>query len=122
MCYYFSDFFLSRFNLCICFLIQSTKVKYEKIPTLRTMFKHPKDASHKPVLTAANSSPMSDGACALVISSGKALKGNKGKNGPIARIIAIADAELAPEDFPIAPAKAIKLACKRYVCLNSRRA
>lgn len=107
---------------------QITKVKYERIPTLKATFKHPTDSSHVSTITAANASPMSDGAAAIVLCSGRRYKqyletltGQSAgpSHKPIARIRAIADAEVTPIDFPVAPAKAILLACQRYVKSNN---
>jgi len=80
-------------------------VNFDKIPTLKPVFK--KDGT----VTAANASTLNDGAAALVLmSSGKAKElGLK----PLAKILAYADAQQAPEWFTTAPAKAIPLALKR---------
>ena len=66
-------------------------VKFEKIPTLKPVFK--KDGT----VTAANASTLNDGAAALVLmSKSKAVElGLK----PLARIISYADAQQAPEWF-----------------------
>ncbi len=80
-------------------------VKFEKIPNLRPAFK--KDG----VITAANASKINDGAAALlVMSEEKALAlGLK----PLVEIISQASAALAPIDFPLAPASAIKNAISK---------
>lgn len=80
-------------------------VKFDKIPTLKTVFK--KDGT----VTAANASTLNDGAAALVLmSKEKAIElGLK----PLARIISYADAQQAPEWFTTSPSKAIPLALKR---------
>ncbi|MEJ7559099.1 MAG: acetyl-CoA C-acyltransferase [Pedobacter sp.] len=80
-------------------------VNFEKIPGLKPVFK--KDGT----VTAANASALNDGAAALVLmSADKALElGLK----PLAKIIAYADAQQAPEWFTTAPSKAIPLALKR---------
>ncbi len=80
-------------------------VKFEKIPNLRPAFK--KDG----VITAANASKINDGAAALlVMSEEKALAlGLK----PLVVIISQASAALAPIDFPLAPASAIKNAISK---------
>jgi acetyl-CoA C-acetyltransferase len=77
----------------------------EKMPGLRTVFRQ------QGTVTAANASPLSDGAAALVLMSGNMV----GKLGvkPLARIVSYADAQLAPADFTIAPATALPLALKR---------
>jgi acetyl-CoA C-acetyltransferase len=76
-----------------------------KVPTLRAVFK--KDGT----VTAANASKLNDGACALLLMSEAAVAQHKVK--PLARIVAFADAECAPIDFPIAPTLAVPLALKR---------
>jgi acetyl-CoA C-acetyltransferase len=61
-------------------------------------------------LTAANSSNLNDGAAALVLASGEAIK--KHQLQPLAKIIGYADAAQAPEWFTTAPAIAIPKALK----------
>lgn len=80
-------------------------VKFDKIPGLNPVFK--KDGT----VTAANASTLNDGAAALVLmSAGKAKElGLK----PLAKILAYADAQQAPEWFTTAPSKAIPLALHR---------
>jgi acetyl-CoA C-acetyltransferase len=56
-------------------------------------------------VTAANASPINDGASALVLASEKAIKDHKLE--PLARIVGYANAAQAPERFTTAPAKAI---------------
>lgn len=74
-------------------------VNFERIPTLKPAFQ--KDG----VITAANSSKLSDGAATLTLTS---------KNVPaIAEILSFADAACDPLDFPIAPSLAIPIALKR---------
>ena len=63
------------------------------------------------VITAANASKLSDGACTLVI-----MMEDKAKElgiKPLARIISFDEAALAPVDFTMAPVEAAKLAMKR---------
>ncbi|WP_316805470.1 acetyl-CoA C-acyltransferase [Pedobacter nototheniae] len=81
---------------------EPTAVKFEKIPTLKPVFK--KDGT----VTAANASTLNDGAAALVLMSADqaAALGIK----PLAKILGFADAQLAPEWFTTAPSKAIPLA------------
>ncbi|NOX67208.1 MAG: thiolase family protein, partial [Chlorobi bacterium] len=75
-------------------------VKFDKIPNLRPAFE--KDG----VITAANASKINDGAAALlVMSEEKALELGL---TPLVEIVAQASAALAPIDFPLAPANAIK--------------
>ena len=97
------------------------RVIFEKVPTLRPSFK--KDGS----ITAANSSPISDGASALVLTSAEKAKDLGLK--PLARVIcmsklwhgaipstdnpsAFSDVGVNPIDFPEAPALAIPIALK----------
>ena len=61
-------------------------------------------------ITPANASNLNDGAAALLLASKEAVEKHNLK--PIAKIIAYADAALAPEWFTIAPAEAIKKALK----------
>ncbi|MGY3053096.1 acetyl-CoA C-acetyltransferase [Pedobacter sp. UYEF25] len=77
-------------------------VKFDKIPHLKPVFK--KDGT----VTAANASSLNDGAAALVIMSAE--KAAELGIKPIARILAFADAQQAPEWFTTAPSKAIPLA------------
>ena len=77
-------------------------VKFDKIPNLKPVFK--KDGT----VTAANASSLNDGAAALVIMSAE--KAAELGLKPIAKILAFADAQQAPEWFTTAPSKAIPLA------------
>lgn len=72
-----------------------------KVPTLRTVFK--KDGG---TVTAANASKLNDGGCALVLMTREAAD----KHGvtPLARVVAYADFEGKPIEFPTAPAGAIE--------------
>lgn len=80
-------------------------VKFDKIPGLKPVFQK------NGTVTAANASTLNDGAAALVLmSTDKAAElGLK----PLAKILAYADAQQAPEWFTTAPSKAIPLALKR---------
>jgi acetyl-CoA C-acetyltransferase len=97
------------------------RVIFEKVPTLKPSFK--KDGS----ITAANSSPISDGASALVLTSAEKAKDLGLK--PLARIIcmsklwhgtipfaddlaAFSDVGVNPIDFPEAPTLAIPIALR----------
>lgn len=80
-------------------------VKFDKILSLQPVFA--KDGT----ITAANASTINDGASAVVLMSGKKMK-ELGLS-PIAKIIANADAEQAPEWFTTSPSKAIPLAVQR---------
>lgn len=84
---------------------EPTAVKFDKIPSLKPVFK--KDGT----VTAANASTLNDGAAALVLMS--ADKAKELGLTPMARILAYADAQQAPEWFTTAPSKAIPLALKR---------
>jgi len=85
-----------------------TKVKFDKIPSLRPVFS--KDGT----VTAANASTINDGASALIICSEAALK----KYGltPLARIAGYADAAREPMRFPLAPTLAAPKALERAGC------
>lgn len=80
-------------------------VKFDKIPGLKPVFKK------NGTVTAANASTLNDGAAALVIMSAEKAKELGLK--PLAKILAYADAQQAPEWFTTAPAKAIPLALKK---------
>ncbi|MFM6954559.1 MAG: acetyl-CoA C-acyltransferase [Sphingobacteriaceae bacterium] len=80
-------------------------VNFDKIPGLKPVFKK------EGTVTAANASTLNDGAAALVLMSSKKAKELGLK--PLAKILAYADAQQAPEWFTTAPAKAIPLALKR---------
>lgn len=81
------------------------RVIFEKVPTLRSAFK--KDGA----ITAANSSPISDGASALILTSAEKAKELGLK--PLAKIISYADAGVDPIDFPEAPTLALPKALRR---------
>lgn len=86
-------------------------VNFEKIPTLKTVFK--KDGT----VTAANASTLNDGAAAVLLMSADKAKELGIK--PLAKILAYADAQQAPEWFTTAPSKAIPLALsKAGIALN----
>jgi len=76
-----------------------TKVNFDKIPTLKPVFK--KDGS----VTAANASSINDGSSAVLLMSAELAQ--KKNLIPLARIVAYADAETTPIDFTIAPSLAI---------------
>ncbi|MFM2267012.1 MAG: hypothetical protein RL757_453 [Bacteroidota bacterium] len=80
-------------------------VMFEKIPTLRPAF------TKTGTVTAANASTINDGAAAMVLASGAAVK-RLGLT-PIARIVSFADAEQEPAWFTTAPTKAAPVALKR---------
>ncbi|HCT22902.1 MAG TPA: acetyl-CoA C-acetyltransferase [Chitinophagaceae bacterium] len=74
-------------------------VKFDKIPTLSPAFQK------EGTVTAANASTMNDGAAALVLMS--ADKAKELGLQPIAKVLAYADAEQAPEWFTTTPALAV---------------
>ena len=80
-------------------------VKFDKIPGLKPVFK--KDGT----VTAANASTLNDGAAALILMSADKAKELGLK--PMAKILAYADAQQAPEWFTTAPSKAIPLALQK---------
>ncbi|MGL5007649.1 MAG: thiolase family protein [Plesiomonas sp.] len=81
---------------------QPGNAKPEKIPTLRPAF------AKEGTITAANSSSISDGAAALVLTTEEyaAQQGCK----PLARIVSYASHAQAPEEFTVAPVGAIRKA------------
>jgi acetyl-CoA C-acetyltransferase len=84
---------------------EPSAVKFDKIPSLKPVFK--KDGT----VTAANASTLNDGAAALILMSKE--KAEELGIKPLAKIIAYADAQQAPEWFTTAPSKAIPLALHR---------
>ncbi|QDK79548.1 acetyl-CoA C-acyltransferase [Spirosoma sp. KCTC 42546] len=80
-------------------------VIYDKIPTLKAAF------TPGGTVTPASSSPISDGASALVVMSQR--KADELGLKPLARILAYADAEQEPQWFTTAPTKAVPLALQR---------
>lgn len=80
-------------------------VIYDKIPTLKAAF------TPNGTVTPASSSPISDGASALVVMSRQ--KADELGLTPLARILAYADAEQEPQWFTTAPIKAVPLALQR---------
>lgn len=80
-------------------------VKFEKIPSLKPVFKK------EGTVTSANASTLNDGAAALVLMS-KSKVDELGLK-PLARILAYADAQQAPEWFTTSPSKAIPRALER---------
>lgn len=84
---------------------EPTAVKFDKIPSLKPVFK--KDGT----VTAANASTLNDGAAALVLMSADQAKALGIK--PLAKILGFADAQQAPEWFTTAPSKAIPLALQK---------
>jgi acetyl-CoA C-acetyltransferase len=81
------------------------KLKADKVPTLKPAFT--KEGS----VTAANSSSINDGACAIVLASAKWAEEQGLK--PIARIVAYIDAQQKPIDFTTSPSVGIPAVLKR---------
>ncbi|KAJ7638741.1 Thiolase, N-terminal domain-containing protein [Roridomyces roridus] len=81
------------------------RVIYEKVPSLKSAFK----AGGK--ITAANSSPLNDGASALILMSAE--KAKELGLTPLAKVVSYADAGVEPVDFPIAPTVALPLALEK---------
>jgi acetyl-CoA C-acetyltransferase len=81
------------------------KVDFDKIPMLKPAF------NPDGTVTAANASTINDGASAVVLASGEAVK----KYGlkPVARIVSYADAEQDPFWFTTSPTLAAPLAIER---------
>ena len=84
---------------------QPLNAKADKIPTLRPAFK--KDGT----ITAANASSISDGASALVVTSGD-IAAERGLE-PIAKVVAYASNSQHPSEFTIAPVGAIEKVLKQ---------
>lgn len=84
---------------------QPLNAKADKIPTLRPAFK--KDGT----ITAANSSSISDGASALIITSSE-IATERGLQ-PLAQIVAYASHSQHPSEFTIAPVGAIEKVLKQ---------
>ncbi|CAK4168207.1 unnamed protein product, partial [Aphanomyces euteiches] len=80
------------------------KLKLDKIATLRAPFRQ------NGTVTAANASPLNDGAAALVLMSAEKAQAMGLK--PLARILGFGDAAQKPIDFTTSPAKAIPIAAK----------
>ena len=80
-------------------------VKFDKIPELKGAFQ--KDGT----VTAANASTMNDGAAALLLMSKE--KADELGLKPIAKILAYADAEQAPEWFTTSPSLAVPKAVSK---------
>lgn len=81
-------------------------VKFDKIPTLPTVFK-----KEEGTVTAANASTLNDGASALILVSREKMEELGLK--PLARIVSYADAAQEPENFTTAPSKALPIALKK---------
>ena len=81
------------------------RVIFEKIPSLRPAF------TKEGTVTAANASTINDGASAILLASGEAVK--KYHLKPLARVVAFADAAHKPNRFTTAPTLAAPLALQR---------
>ncbi|KAF9055156.1 peroxisomal 3-ketoacyl-CoA-thiolase [Hymenopellis radicata] len=81
------------------------RIIYEKVPSLRSAFKQGGS------ITAANSSPLNDGASALILMS--ADKAKELGLTPLAKVVSYADAGVEPVDFPIAPTVALPKALEK---------
>lgn len=76
------------------------RINLEKFGSLNTAFQR-----ENGTITAGNASTLNDGASALVLMTAEAAE--RFKCTPLARIVAIQDAETDPIDFPIAPSLAV---------------
>ncbi len=81
------------------------RVKFEKVGALRPVF------SKNGTVTAANASTINDGAAALLLASENVVKTHQIK--PVARVVAYADAEQAPEWFTTTPILATQLVLEK---------
>jgi len=81
------------------------KINFDKIPLLSPSFQK------EGTITAANSSPISDGAAAVVVM--KASEAKKRNLTPLAKIIAHAQYSREPEWFTLAPSQAIEKVLKK---------
>ncbi|MEI8134729.1 MAG: thiolase family protein [bacterium] len=84
---------------------QPKKVKYDKIPTLKPVF------DKNGTITAANASPVNDGAAAVVLTSAENAKASGLK--PSAKIIAYSTFAHEPEMFTTAPITSIQMVLDR---------
>lgn len=64
-------------------------------------------------VTAGNACPLSDGASAAVLVDAQVARQFCRGNQVLAKIIAYADASVAPHEFALAPTKAIQLVLER---------
>lgn len=85
------------------------RLDIEKLSSLRPTFPRQGHGT----ITAASSSPLSDGASALVLCDKKTAKNHGRETKVLARVCGYADAAIDPIDFPMAPAKAIPIALDR---------
>jgi len=88
---------------------QYNKLKLDKVSTLKPAFEKGPDGT----VTAANSSPLSDGASALILGS-KEIAQQYGKDSRVlAKVVTYADAAVDPIDFPVAPASCVEKLLKQ---------
>ncbi len=84
---------------------QPRKVKYDKIPTLKPVF------DKNGTITAANASPVNDGAAAVILTSEENAKSRNAK--PIAKILAYSTYAHEPVMFTTAPITSIEMVLDR---------
>lgn len=77
------------------------RVDFDKFGKLNTVFQ-----KENGTVTAGNASTLNDGAAALILTTASAAE--KLNLKPLARVVAFADGETDPIDFPIAPVIAVK--------------
>ena len=82
---------------------EPTKVKFDRIPTLRPVFA--KDGT----ITAANASTINDGAAVVILAGEEQVE--KYDLKPIAKIVSYSTHSKHPEQFPEAPVGSIEKAC-----------
>jgi acetyl-CoA C-acetyltransferase len=91
----------------------------DRMPTLMPLYPSQKTSGAKTgmeistggTITAGNASKISDGAAALVLASGRAVR--RYNLVPLARVLAHADAEQSPDRFATTPALALPMALRR---------
>lgn len=92
------SFLVFSYNHSICSSYSNTiEIYFHHTPNIRSL---------GGTVTAGNASTINDGAAAVVLMT--ASKAKQFGVKPLSRIVAFGDAALAPIDFPIAPAEAIK--------------
>jgi acetyl-CoA C-acetyltransferase len=94
-----------------------SKIDAAKLRALRPFFK-PSTAGG--TVTAGNSSPLSDGACALVVAS--AVRARERGLPALAVVRGYGDANQSPEWFTTAPAAAIPKVCSFFVAGAAQKA
>ena len=81
------------------------RVKFDKMPSLRPAF------DKEGTITAANASKINDGACAMIVASGQAVKDQGLK--PLAKIVGYSTFAQDPKWFTTAPVGAMKKVCEK---------